>query len=163
METTAFRPLIETDNPVQLPALYAPLDTPAPVVDTGNIRGSKQYNPITAPMADSIEADLKAEGSGTSTLSMTLAILGAAKGDFRGLQAIEESKRRTALAKSIVPEMNKVNTMTNQGKWEEAGEYVNKLVGSYGARADYLVPYFTAMQADIRKKQEGWYNLKCLY
>jgi hypothetical protein len=124
---------------------------------------SNKYNPVVAPVATSIEADLKAEGSGTSTLSTILAWVGAAKGDFRGLAQIEESKKRTALAKSIVPEMDRVNKLTNEGKWEEAAEYVNKLVGSYGSRADYLVPYFTAMQADIKRKHEGWSNLVGLH
>jgi hypothetical protein len=137
------------------------MNTPSDIATAKTISSQvkNQTNPVIPEELSTLEDKLKEEGSSTSTLGHVMAWLGAAKGDFRGLQSIEESKRRTALAKSIVPEINKVNTLTNAGKWEEASDYVNKLVGSYGARADYLVPYFTAMQAKISQKQEGWNNL----
>lgn len=152
---TAFAPLVDFKPKYDSSTTYT---SPVP---------KRQELPISSVIPkdlqpDSVESRLKAEGSGTSTLSTITAWLGAAKGDYRGLQAIEDSKRRTALAKSIVPEMTRVNKLVQSGKWEEASEYVNELAGSYGTRADYLVPYFQQMQADIKKKQEGWNNLRAI-
>lgn len=155
------RSLYDTDIQQRQPDLYTPRETPLATIDPDNIAKSKQQLP-TSPIVSGVEERLKAEGSNTSTLSHITAWLGAAKGDFRGIQAIEDSKRRTALAKSMVPEMTRVNKLIQTGKWEEASEFVNELAGSYGTRAEYLVPYFQQMQADIKKKQEGWQTLKAV-
>jgi len=156
------RSLYDTDIQQRQPDLYTPRESPLATIDPDNIAQSKQQLP-TSPIVSGIEERLKAEGSNTSTLSHITAWLGAAKGDFRGIQAIEDSKRRTALAKSMVPELTRVNKLIQTGEWEKASEYVNELAGSYGTRAEYLVPYFQQMQADIKKKQEGWQNLKSLH
>jgi hypothetical protein len=157
---TAFAPLLNPgkyDNP-------SFLNTPQELATATSQGQKKQQQPINPVIPDalnpqSIEEKLKAEGSGTSTISLLLALYGASRGNVSGLQAIEESKKRTALAKSMIPEITKVNEMVNTGKWKEASSYVNELVGSYGTRADYLVPYFQQMQGDIKKKEEGWNNL----
>lgn len=160
---TAFAPLLDPGKLDDPSFVNTPQD-----INTALSQGQKQQkaaiNPVipNALNPQTMEEKLKAEGSGTSTLSMLLAIAGAAKGDFKGLQAIEESQRRTSLAKSMIPEITKVNKMVNEGKWEEASSYVNDIASSYGTRADYLVPYFQQMQASIQKKQEGWNNLKFL-
>lgn len=159
---TPFRSLYDTDIQQKQPDIYTPRETPLATIDPGNTAKAQGITLPTSPIVGGVEDRLKAEGSGTSTLSIITAWLGAAKGDFRGIQAIEDSKRRTALAKSIVPEMTRVNKLIQTGKWEEASDYVNELVGSYGTRADYLVPYFQQMQTDIKKKQEGWQTLKAV-
>lgn len=160
---TAFAPLLDPGKLDDPSFVNKPQDITT-ALSQGQQKQQQPINPVipNALNPQSMEEKLKAEGSGTSTLSMILAIAGAAKGDFRGLQAIEESKRRTSLAKSMIPEITKANKMVNEGKWEEASSYVNDIASSYGMRADYLVPYFQQMQASIQKKQEGWNNLKFL-
>ena len=162
-----FAPLLDTDVPYQpQPQLYTPRSTPPPMIDTGGavapttLTPKKPMNPVIPTELATMEDRLKATGSGTSTLTTVAAWLGAAKGDFKGLAQIEEQKRRTALAKSMAPEVIKVNNMVNSGKWEEAQSYVNEMANSYGQRAPELIPYFDAMAARISKKQEGWENLK---
>jgi hypothetical protein len=161
---TAFTPLLDPGKYDDPSFVNKPQDI-AVALSQGQKTQQQPINPVipNALNPQSMEEKLKAEGSGTSTLSMILAIAGAAKGDFRGLQAIEESKRRTSLAKSMIPEITKVNTFVNNGEWEKASDYVNELASSYGTRADYLVPYFQQMQASIQDKQKGWNNLKALY
>ena len=146
------------DIDVQRPQTFAPRETPLPSLDTGNIN-----NATPKPTASSdLESKLKAEGSSTSGLSMILAILGAAKGDFRGLQAIEDSKRKTALGKSILPEIRKVESMTNTGKYKEAGTYLNEVVAGYGPRAEYLEPYFRQMAARINDREKRFESANSL-
>jgi hypothetical protein len=97
---------------------------------------------------------LAQQGSETSGLGQFIAIVSALKGNFSGLLAIEDAKRRTALGKAMVPEIRKYHTLLKEGKLDEAGQFIDALSTSFGQRAPELVPYLTQMsnQLDVRSK-----------
>ena len=156
---TPFSPLLSEEDRPNPYLTTPPVAVPQKQPQQGTVTPATKFTPpTTLPEISTFEDRLKTEGSGTSALSMILAIVGAAKGDFRGLQAIEESKRRTALGKSIVPEMRKVDSLTNQGKYREAGDYLNQVVSAYGPRAEHLQPFFTQLAGRINDKEKRFEN-----
>jgi hypothetical protein len=152
---TAFTPL--TDNERQSTVdIYSSPQGLTPLDEVKNVEKTKTpLNPAFVPSQFvQLENNLAQEGSSTSTLSNVLAWVAAAKGDFRGLTAIEEAKRRTALGKAIVPHIRKYNELANEGKLDEASQYLDTISSSFGARAQELVPYLTQMAGQLNERRK---------
>lgn len=99
-------------------------------------------------------------GSNTSTLGQILAWVSAVKGDFKGLLAIEDSKRQTALGKAALPTIQKINDLANTGKWQEANALLAELTTAMGPRADKIIPYFQQMAQGLAEKQKAFEQVK---
>lgn len=157
---TALTPLIEEKLP-EYPSTIA-----APVRKYDSASTYKQpLNPDIVP-DEFIQLEKRLTDSSigqTSTLSHIAAWLAAAKGDFRGLQGIEEAKRQTAIGKKLAPEIRKINELTNKGEWEKAAQYIDTITNTVGPNAKELVPYLQQMAQNINNKQVGWNQLNSLY
>jgi hypothetical protein len=150
-----------TPKPETVP-VYSSLATASPDIGVSSTStGLKPLNPEYVPQQiRDLETELSKQGSKTSTLATILSIIAATKGDFRGLLQIEESKRRTALAKDIIPKMRVVNELVDTGDFKGAGKYLDAVTGSYGARAEQLEPYFRQMASNIKDRQKRYEEMK---
>lgn len=159
MADTPFAPLVDQKLPEY------PTTVSAPTRKYDNASSYQQpMNPVIPDELAQLESRIKQGGAGeTSTLSWTMAILGAAKGDFRGLAGIEDAKRQTKIGKALAPEIRKINELTNKGEWEKATAYIDTLTGGMGPNAKEFIPYLTQMAANIADKQKGWNQLKAQY
>lgn len=160
---TSFPSLEQLSKPQTLDATeIAPPAIAQPTAPQRSVAATAEQ-PLNNPVIPQPLSNLAAQGSNISTLGQILAWVAAAKGDFRGLQAIEENKRMTALGKSLHPQMLKINDLTSKGQWDEATKLADEITGQYGPAAKELIPYLTQMQSSIKKKQEGWQALNTLY
>jgi len=171
MSETALTPLMsEIDRPASLPASgyantssYKPVMPTTQAVQTAPTTRKSDLNPAFVPNEFiQLQDQLEKEGSSTSTLSTILAWGAAIKGQPGALLAIEDAKRRTALGKAAMPYVRRFNELANDGKFEEANQYLDTIATNFGARASELVPYFQQMQSKLAKRQEGYATLTAI-
>lgn len=163
METTVFSPLGYSSQQEALEKIGV-RDAPFEPIIAPQQRQQPPLNRDIIP-DDLINLDQNLEkiGSTTSTLSTVLAWLGAAKGDFRLLQSIEDEKRRTALAKAVIPHVRQYNKMVTEGKLDEASAYMDRISAAFAERAPSLAPYLQQMAAKLSARQEGLAKAETIY
>ncbi len=137
---------------VTLPSLSQPQAQPA--------QKQGEYNTDIVPQSFIDLEKRLSKGSEVSPLQHILAWVGAAKGDFRGLVALDEAKRQTALGKALAPEMRKISELVNNGKFKEASEYINTVSGAVGPRAKEFVPFLNSIAENIRTKEGNYIEVK---
>jgi hypothetical protein len=98
----------------------------------------------------------------SSMLPTVLAVLAAARGNIGPLFELQEQKRKTAIYKSIGPQLARFNELADSGKLDEAANLMGQVFSQYGARAPELGQFIQPRLQALESLRQQMGDIKAL-